>query len=92
MVSLTVGAQISNILGFRMVKCVPIKYRQSGVPLRDSLSKRIANLCNLSRIEGEAKKIIVQEGKSIRPQSQYQKAFGQISNNIWPLLSLLSSF
>ena len=57
MVSLTVGAQISNILGFRMVKCVPIKYRQSGVPLRDSLSKRIANLCNLSRIEGEAKKL-----------------------------------
>ena len=53
MVSLTVGAQISNILGFWMVKCVPVKYWQSRVPLRDSLSKRIANLCNLSRIVDE---------------------------------------
>ena len=31
------------------------KFRRSGVLIRDSSSKRITNLCNLSQIVGEAK-------------------------------------
>ena len=31
------------------------KFLQSGVPIQDSSLKRIANLCNLSQIVGEAK-------------------------------------
>ena len=37
----------------------PGKYWQSRVLLRDMLSRRITNLCNLSRIVGETKKMMM---------------------------------
>ena len=65
---------------------IQIKFQQSGVPIWDLSSKRIANLCNLNRIVDEAKKWWF-EGRSIWPWSEYWIALVQILNNIGPFLS-----
>ena len=61
-----------------------IKFWESGVPIWDSSSRRITNLCNLRLIVGQAKKMMVR-GRSIRPQSKYWITFShfQVINRVF---------
>ena len=60
------------------------KLRRSGVPLQDSLSRRIANLCNLSQIVSEAKNDGLRSKYSTSKQipKRILNIIGLISNNI----------